>query len=148
MRPEVIYTVGFTGPRDGMTLRQKTEVHKSLLLLKPSHALHGLCTGADEDFHHICRELWELGIYIIGHPGMDNYGKSPYRAHCDVDEIEPILPYMERNQNIVNNSDILIATPSDFVEMPRSGTWSTIRKARNKKRTLFIVFPDGTTSSK
>lgn len=145
MMPELVYTVGFTGPRDGMTLQQKTAVRSALVTLKPSHARHGLCTGADEQFHDICREY---GLYIIGHPGMDNHGKSPYRAHCDVDEIEPVLSYMERNQNIVNNSDILIATPSGFVEIRSSGTWSTIRKARNKRRTLFIVFPDGTTSSK
>lgn len=144
MKPAELFCVGFTGTRDGMTAKQKAVVLAALITLHPTHARHGLCVGADENFHNLCREL---GIYIIGHPGVDDHGKSPFRAHCDVDEMEPELPYHERNDNIIDGCDVLMVTPIGFEEQIRSGTWSTVRKARERKRTIFMVFPDGSTSS-
>ena len=137
-------SVGFTGTQEGMTEHQYDKVRILLIELTPREARHGMCIGADEQFHDICREL---GIYIIGHPGIDKDGKSSKRGECDVDEIKPELPYLERNAHIVKESQILIATPKGFYEELRSGTWSTIRKARKKNRTTFIILPDGNMSN-
>ena len=39
------------------------------------------------------------------------------------------MPYLERNKNIVNAVDFIIAAP-DGPEKVRSGTWSTVRYAK------------------
>ena len=56
-------------------------------------------------------------------------------------ELEELKPqdYLVRNMNIVNQSDVLIAAPKEEVEVLRSGTWSTIRKARNKGLQVIIL---------
>lgn len=48
-------------------------------------------------------------------------------------------PYLERNTDIVTNSDIIIGCPLDPTkEVIRSGTWSTIRKAKKMNKKIFI----------
>jgi len=136
--------VGFTGTQEGMTSQQIAKVREFMISLNPIKAHHGDCIGADAQFHSICRDLM---IYIVGHPGMDAKGYSRKRAFGKCDEINPVLPYLERNQNIVNECTILIAAPEGYLEEVRSGTWSTVRKARKANRALFIVFPDGTIST-
>jgi len=39
-------------------------------------------------------------------------------------------PYLSRNRAIVDETEMLIATPAEFTEQQRSGTWSTVRYAR------------------
>lgn len=136
--------IGFTGTQEGMTLEQKNAVSDILRIVSPSHAHHGDCIGADKDFHDLCRSI--RSIYVIGHPGVDKYGRSPKRAHCVTDENEAELPYLERNAVIVNKSQLVIATPKGYEEELRSGTWSTIRRARRFNRTVFIIYPDGSRS--
>lgn len=132
--------LGFTGSKQGMTPRQYLQVSELLTTIDPHRAHHGDCFGSDAQFHGLCRER---GIYIVGHPGMDQYGETPYRAYCDVDEIEATLPYLERNRIIIDRCGTIIAAPKSFEEEIRSGTWFTVRKARKRKRTVYIVFPDG-----
>lgn len=49
-------------------------------------------------------------------------------------------PYLERNANIVEESSILIACPIDKNEEEwRSGTWSTVRKARKRNIMIHIL---------
>jgi hypothetical protein len=55
----------------------------------------------------------------------------------------PAKPYLVRNHEIVDDSQVLIAAPKEFTEQLRSGTWATIRYARKIGRTVRIVFPDG-----
>jgi len=52
----------------------------------------------------------------------------------------PEKTYLERNLDIVKNSSLLIACPiNKNKEELRSGTWSTIRKARKHKLTIYIL---------
>lgn len=142
-------TLGFTGTQLGMTRHQlkmvglivsEKENNGRGLVPVYSHARHGMCIGADKQFHDICRGY---GLYIIGHPGVDKYGKSDKRAKCDVDELMPEKEYLFRNDDIVRSSDILLATPKEDHEELRSGTWSTIRRARRVHLPHIIVWPDG-----
>lgn len=135
--------IGFTGNQLGMTNHQYSTVYEMLSDLE-GKARHGMCVGADKQFHDICRKL---GFYIIGHPGVTKTGKAWNRADCDVDEIEPELSYLDRNTVIAQSCEYLIATPKEFEEELRSGTWSTIRRARRFDKDLSIVYPDGTVSS-
>jgi hypothetical protein len=65
------------------------------------------------------------------------------RAGCrPVFSTRPPLPYLQRNQNIVRATVVLIAGVSR-PERVRSGTWSTVRFARKLRRPIVIVHADG-----
>ncbi len=135
--------IGFTGTRQGMTRLQSQLVESLLAIHPPKEAHHGDCIGSDAQFHRIICDQTTASIII--HPPLD----KKYRAFCAADEtkgdkILPEKPYLERNQDIVNASKIIIAAPKELLEQQRSGTWYTIRQAREKKREIFIGFPDGT----
>jgi len=128
-------TVGFTGTRRGMTDAQEEVVRRILIERKPTLARHGDCIGADATFHRICIEL---GIQVILHPCT----LRDQRAFCEgANNVLPEKPPLDRNHDIVNASDFMIATPAEYQDVLRSGTWATIRYARSKKR-LYIIRPD------
>lgn len=130
-------TVGFTGTQLGMSSAQIGAVDMLLFdKLSTWQARHGDCIGADADFHRLSR-LNALRIH--GHPPIN----PSKRAYCDFDSISEEKEYIERNHDIVNASDWMIACPAGFKEELRSGTWSTIRYARNVERNGYIVWPDG-----
>ncbi len=129
--------LGFTGTQQGMTEDQMTAVMRALQLLKPTHAHHGDCIGADAEFHGLVRGYVPT-CRIIGHPPT----KQDKRAFCDFDEVRPEAPYLTRNKHIVNECELLLATPDGFVEKRRSGTWSTIRYADGRRQRM-VIKPDG-----
>jgi hypothetical protein len=51
--------------------------------------------------------------------------------------------FLTRDQDIVRDTDVLIAIPAEGVEQHRSGTWATVRFARKLGRDIWIVLPDG-----
>lgn len=51
--------------------------------------------------------------------------------------------YAQRNADIVRDVDILLAFPQGEEVGRGSGTWLTVRIAREKKRPHIIVMPDG-----
>jgi hypothetical protein len=131
--------VGFTGTRGGMTSVQRrviTELLRDLQQRETIAGLHGDCVGADADFHAICREL---GVDVLIRPCTS----ERYRAHCDGTVVaEPTNP-MARNRAIVQQADVMLATPPTNKELKRSGTWSTIRMAR-RHHGVVVVLPNGT----
>lgn len=136
-----IISFGFTGTRYGMTNEQKTNVKNLLLneIEKKNNIIihHGDCIGADYDLHNICLDILQLfneSIQIIIHPPND----KKLRAFCQSNNIQPEKNYLERNKNIVNNCNILIACPFSKNEIKRSGTWMTIRYAKKKNKEIFI----------
>ena len=133
-------SVGFTGTQKGMTVEQRVAVCE-LLEGVPASAkiLHeGDCIGADVE---CCRIAKALGFRIVCHPPLD----SSKRAFFPADETWARREYMERNQDIAKEARrFLIATPCTVEENLRSGTWSTVRRARRFQRKIIIVFPDGT----
>jgi hypothetical protein len=127
--------IGFTGTRHGMDRDQIA----ALWELLPQHfeGHHGDCVGGDEEFHHICCTVADT---IIVHPPKD----PKLRAYCKGDLILPEKDYNERNQDIVDACDLIIAAPETMTPQPRSGTWQTIRFAQKKGNLWKIVFPHGT----
>jgi hypothetical protein len=106
---------------------------------------HGDCVGSDNQFHDIILEHTKANIHI--HPGTDNFGEMPKRAHCKgpterIRMYDP-KPYLARNIDIVKAGDALLATPQQAQMVTRSGTWSTVRKAKRYQKALYVILPDG-----
>jgi len=131
-------SIGFTGTQVGMTKEQKNTLEKYLKIsLSMSEYHHGDCIGADQEFHEILEKLGTDKIII--HPPI----KKNKRAFCKAKTICEPKEYLDRNKDIVNESEILIATPKEFYEQLRSGTWSTVRYAKKNKKRVFIIYPNG-----
>lgn len=129
---------GFTGTSQGMSDDQKAAVKNYLIDNFGGSFHHGDCVGADAEASEIAAEL---GLWIVVHP-PENESK---RAFCQkVRVILPPKPYLERNRDIVNSCDRLIATPLEGGEILRSGTWATVRYARKVGKPVTIIYRDGT----
>ena len=142
--------IGFTGTQKGMTTAQKQTIIKLFQTLCwgerglcapgnfESGELHmGDCIGADKEFYTMSLAL--PNVKRIGHI-PDNDSK---RAFCKYDEERTPKPYLARNHDIVDESEFLIATPKEYKEQLRSGTWSTIRYAQKKGIKIVTIYPDG-----
>ena len=128
--------VGFTGTQRGMTNSQKEELVKFLQDNKVTKLHHGDCVGADKEAHDIAVSL---GIETEVHPP----DKDDKRAFCKGDIIHEPKPYLERNHDIVDDSELLVACPFQSKEIVRSGTWATVRYAR-KSGSPIIFSPNPT----
>ena len=128
---------GFTGTRNGMTEHQKQTLELILRdCTKPASFHHGGCRGADRQAHCVAFLLTSVVVY----PGdADRYRK--WEQHLDTCELRPWKPYLERNHDIVDACEILIAAPKSLTEELRSGTWATIRYARKIGRPVIILDP-------
>lgn len=131
--------IGFTGTQRGMTERQMTSLVELVARLGLDEVDHGGCCGADEEFHEIMRAG---GARIVVHRAS---GVADYKiAEClGAAEYRDPLPPLDRNWNIASETQALIATPGEPDEVLRSGTWSTIRRARKLGRRIYIICPDG-----
>jgi hypothetical protein len=135
--PKVL-KAGVTGPRGGMKDIQAEKSAEILNSVRPSELHHGDCIGCDARFHLIASLL---GIKTVIHPP----DKKEYRAFCAGNETRPPAPYLLRDEQMVKEIDLLIATPDSFEEKVRgSGTWATVRKARKHGVPIIFIFPDGT----
>lgn len=140
--------IGFTGTRRGITIQQAASLHLQLSALaryfqaqgRGARGLHGSCVGADASFDRACARL---GLGTVCIPGTID-GKSDHRwlAKTAAVELEPPTPTLQRNRRIIELSDVMLACP-DGEERMRSGTWSTIRKARRARKHGMIVMPSG-----
>lgn len=129
--------IALTGSRQGMTDAQKHCVYHLIHEIRPERARHGDCIGSDEQFHQLVREHSPM-VQIIGYPPTD----PKNRAWCEFDITMPEEDYHVRDQRMVHDSQMLLATPHG-PEYPRSGTWTTIRFARGLLRPIKIIWPDG-----
>lgn len=127
--------LGFSGGREGMNKDDILKVKEFLYKHEEiTEVHHGDCVGADSQFHELVRKV-NPSIKIIIHPPK----YTVFRAFCDGDIQMQEKDYLERNKDIVNASDIIIACPKSKTEVTRSGTWSTIRYARKMKKEIQII---------
>jgi len=128
-----------------MTESQRREFVKTTRRVQPREFHHGDCVGADEEAHAIIWAMVQdegLDCLIVIHPPTD----EKFRAFCGVVrdphvEIRAPKPYLERNHDIVDETEVLIATPGTHQEMTRSGTWATIRYARKRYHPIGLIEP-------
>lgn len=112
-------------------------------------AVHGGCHGADREFHGLTLFL----PHIIYPSNEEQHRWAIETCSGGKDVIHPLpnpIPQgyeIKRNHKIVDVVETMIATPSSTREIMRgSGTWATIRYAKEKGRRLIICWPDGTTT--
>ena len=104
-------TIGFTGTRKGMTEAQRAQFESIMDWLNVTGFHHGDAIGADAQASaYVAAVHWS--VRIVPHPANG----------------QPLA----RNRAIVAASDILIAAPESDTEQQRSGTWATVRYARQK----------------
>ncbi len=129
--------IGFTGTQVGMTKPQFTSFFKVYEELGVKELHHGDCIGSDAEAHVVARTH---GSWIVIHPPTSFSKRAFYKG----DVYRKPKPYLERNHDIVVDTELMIATPKQMAEITRSGTWATIRYARMMDRKIFIIYPDGT----
>ncbi len=127
---------GFTGSREQPTFEQATAL-RFWFEARAGEFHHGDCIGSDEAAHDIVRSLRDWRIVV--HPGDTPHLRAYVSGY---NELYPVKPNLERNTDIVNETDELVATPAG-PETLRSGTWSTIRKALRAGKRTTIIWPDG-----
>jgi len=136
-RGDEAWVLGFTGSQRGASKEQMESVwsllHGRINAIAAFH--HGDCIGADQQVH----ELLRASILPVIHPPTD----ESKRAFCTGGVFRAAKPYLERNHDIVDACDVLIALPGGVDEQRRSGTWATIRYARKVGRELIIIYPGG-----
>jgi len=138
--------VGFTGTRIGLTDRQKVALNEVLLARWPLELHHGDCEGGDETAHCLCDSKGNAAV--LHPPKCDEF-----RAFCsslvavggyDSVTILPADEYLVRDEAIVRDVEELVACPREHTgERVRSGTWTTVRRARAKGIPITIIRPDG-----
>lgn len=135
--------IGFTGTQKGMTDEQYDTVDRMVKAIVRATSLdvvahHGDCVGADADFHDICEEH---RVVVETHPANMDTKRAFKRAKV----VHPTMPPLVRNRVIVDSCSLLIVTPRSTKEQVRSGTWATVRYARQCGRVMWIAMPDGST---
>lgn len=127
--------IGFTGTMEGMSQNQKNGIKAFLDSQKViDKILHGGCIGADMDFHKMCEA--HFTEVFPGHPWRDPLNTETWGDFEDASLIHEPQQYHKRNRDIVDNSDIILATPYNNIR--KGGTWYTIGYAKKHKKTLII----------
>ena len=142
--------LGFTGTRKGLKCAQAVSLDKLLCKLYFDDVHHGGCLGGDLDFHNIVlrNERARLRSRIYIHPAI-GFAKQRQLFACDSPYwgknivVYPEMEPLTRNRAVVNEIDTLIACPDSKEERVHSETWYTVRRAREYKLMIFIVYPDG-----
>lgn len=131
--------IGFTGTRDiskvslDRLIKLEDKLYELYFNNESSCCVHGGAEGMDEYFHDMVADTMDSKIVVIFAKGMERELYGEY-------ETLPSKPPLERNKDIVDMCDILIAVPIDpEVEEQRSGTWATIRIARAKGKKIIMI---------
>jgi hypothetical protein len=130
--------IGFTGTSTAMTVAQLLSLHDELTAqyVFGDEFHHGDCVGADNQAHDIAKVI---GYFMVIHPPTDGKKRSFRWGNI----LRPKKPYLERNHDIVDECQMLIAAPRLMTEEQRSGTWATVRYARKMDKPRTIILPDG-----
>lgn len=135
--------VGFTGTRMGMSQQQVHQFVHVILWLRPTEFHHGGAEGADTD------AAWMLfgGNRVLSEEPRLHCHPCPCVVATDKTAQwvwHEVFPPLVRNRHIVESADLLIAAPATDKEQQRSGTWATVRCARQKGIPVIMLSRGGT----
>lgn len=122
--------IGFSGTRKGMRDSQRLAVFEYLSQKTVTALHHGDCVGADSQAHDLALGL---GIPIYVHPPQARRFRA-FRG--GIHQYEP-KRYHDRNHDIVDACDVLIATPLEVYKQT-GGTWETIHYAKDQGKRVVI----------
>lgn len=142
MLPEPGQTIAFTGTKQGMTARQLTQVAAWILGAAEIH--HGDCVGADAQLHELAlaADVPRIVIHPPTNPAKRAFCHHKNRLATELGLITsevivlPERPYLDRNRDIVDAAQLLIAAPKEPAEPDRlraGGTWHAARYARRDR---------------
>lgn len=137
--------VGVTATRNGLTRAQWSGGRSVLSALGITELHHGCCLGGDEDFAEMIETNYGSIVQQVGHPSNLKAQTSAKAVACCC-ELHDAKPPLERNHDIVDAVEVMVAAPATMAEQQRSGTWATIRYGRKVGRRIIIIWPDGTTT--
>ena len=140
--PDNLLHIGFTGSSTLGLSSARKEVFAAIctMLTRQGVFHHGDCIKADADAHVVVQQL--LGWRVEIHP-PDVPTKRAFSKVGAEDVLHPARPYLIRNHDIVDATQVLIAAPDSIYEKQRSGTWATVRYARKLSRPVVLIYPDG-----
>lgn len=133
--------VAFTGTRVGANDRQ-LEALRQLFeeATSGSILLHGGAEGADEQAHDLWKESHLIvEIFPCNISRFEYWTRKSPRSTL----IHPIDEPLRRNRRMVSACDRLIAVSETGYEVLQSGTWATIRAARQAGVEHTIIFRSG-----
>ena len=131
--------LGFTGTQHRNQVAQLDTLYGVLIGFREAGSVwmhNGDCINSDEKAGDFWRTMG--GLIHLHPPDID-----AKRAFLRYEECSPPKCYLNRNRDIVNACDVLIATPFEFEEQARGGTWSTVRYARLTGTPIMFIWPDG-----
>jgi len=137
--------LGFTGTSDLMQIAQRQALHRFILDLPDlTQFHHGDCISADQAAHDFV-EFCTLSHIVIHPPNNPRARANCYKYSNQKYRITVLKPkpYLERNHDIVDATEELLACPRARFEQQRSGTWATIRYARKRGKNITLILPDG-----
>lgn len=131
--------IGFTGTQQGMTRQQQAALSDMLgnRKLDIVEVHQGGCAGADAEARDIATHL---DIAVILHP-LKNGKTHAGTAGLAVAHEEK--QYVERNHDIVDCTDKLVAAPKGTQDDVHSGTWAAVRYARQCGKPVHVIWPNG-----
>ena len=128
--------VGVTGTREGANDRQLMAVIEFIKSLGTGHELHhGDCTGVDVE---VAAAAKYNGCRIVCHPPLS----TETQGYFGGDEIREPKGYLQRDRNIVDETDMLIVVPLQDEWQPRGGTWYTHDYAIKKGKPVKVFYPN------
>lgn len=130
---------GFTGTRAGMRAFQVAMVRRVFDKGQPIVLRHGGAFGADFEAHALWREVCKKSACNVW--PADAKRAALFEGQPRV-KVEPVMPPLDRNIEIVKRSKFLVATPNKEQEEQRSGTWQTIREALKLNLPVLIIWPE------
>jgi hypothetical protein len=136
--------IGVTGTTKGAMPQQLAELSKLLHSFSFTELHHGDAIGVDAQAHSIVSEIRDDGDYRVPRITIHPPDNDVKRAFCEgADEVWLPKPYLKRDTDVASNSDLLIAVPDTREEQLRSGTWATVRRARQLGRLIIRISPGG-----
>lgn len=146
--PDSADAVGFTGARS-IVSEQERLVEAALAVLDPSRhvVVTGGCIGIDR-LVAVLAHVRGLHVHTIL-PADRSRLDLDWRQHCTSYEEMPIgTDYRARNERLVARSKRLVALPAHPEDDPRSkrsGTWMTVRIARQAVKPIVVLLPETAT---
>lgn len=137
--------LGITGTRVGTVGSQWDTLESMLKAYRPvmGYFHHGCCKGVDEEATAIAKQV---DYHIVGHPPINkSYISASALSLCN--QVLEEKEYLERDDDIVIWSDLLLVVPDSFEKRLHSGTWYTYRAAEKLHKPRIIIWPDGTTTA-